>query len=147
MEQQIKESSNKQFNIKSLAGIIVGVTAAAIFQHFLFRTPTIDKQLMDAASELNKNCPIMADSQTRLDNAVSLPDNVLQYNYTLINLIKDSINVSDLEKSIEPSILNTVKTSPDLQAFRDNEVTMAYNYKDKNGIHLFKIIFKANQYK
>lgn len=89
----------------------------------------------------------MVDSQTKLDNTISLADNILQYNYTLVNLLKDSINVNELENSIKPNILNTIKTSPDLETFRNNDVTIAYNYKDKNGVHLFKITFKADQYK
>jgi hypothetical protein len=39
---------------------------------------------MAAANELNKSCLMMVDQDTRLDNAVALPENVFQYNYTLI---------------------------------------------------------------
>jgi len=35
--------------------------------------------------------------------------------------------------------INNVKTNPDLKIYRDNKVTMAYNYKDKNGIFVLKI--------
>ena len=51
--------------------------------------------MMAAASELNKSCPMMVDQDTRLDNAIALPENVFQYNYTLVNLTKDEL---DLEK-------------------------------------------------
>lgn len=139
------------FDKKKVFGMITGVAAFFIsyyvVQQVFFKPPTIDKQLTKATSEINKNCPIMVDSQTKLDNTISLADNILQYNYTLVNLLKDSINVNELENSIKPNILNTIKTSPDLETFRNNDVTIAYNYKDKNGVHLFKITFKADQYK
>ena len=42
--------------------------------------------MMAAASEINKTCPIMVDQYTQLDNALALPDNSFQYNYTLIDI-------------------------------------------------------------
>jgi len=103
--------------------------------------------MMQAASEFNKMCPIMVDKETRLDNSMALPDNVFQYNYTLVNMEKNNINISELEEYIKPIILNTIKTNPDLKLFRDHKTTMSYDYKDKNSEHLFKLSFTADQYK
>ncbi|MCF8458865.1 MAG: hypothetical protein K9H62_23255 [Bacteroidales bacterium] len=90
---------------------------------------------------------IIVDSETRLDNALALPGKTFQYNYTLVNLVKDSIDIGSLEEYLNPVILNNIKTNPDLKTFRDNDVTMAYNYKDKNSEHLLKLIFTPDQYK
>ena len=56
----------------------------------LFKKPAFDKVMMEAASEINKTCPVMVDNVTRLDNSIALPNNVFQYNYTLVSVIKDS---------------------------------------------------------
>jgi len=112
----------------------------------LFRKPAFDKALMETASEINKSCPIMIDNATRLDNAIALPDNVFQYNYTLVNMTKDSININELKGYIEPTIINFVKTNPDMQTIRDNKVTVNYYYKDKVGVYLFTISVKPEQY-
>ncbi len=88
----------------------------------------------------------MVDEETRLDNSISLPGNVFQYNYTLINIERENIVISEIEDYIRPLILNNIKTNPDLKAFRDNEVTMAYDYKDKFGVYLFKLAFTSDQY-
>jgi hypothetical protein len=48
---------------------------------------------------------------------------------------------------MEPTILNGVKTSPDLKDYRDHKVTMAYNYVDKNGAFVFKILISPDKYK
>ena len=103
--------------------------------------------MMKTASEINKSCPIMVDAETRLDNTVALPNKTIQYNYTLVNIEKGDIDISEFENYLQPVILNIIKTSPDLKYFRDNDVTMAYNYKDKNGEHLLKLTFKPEDYK
>jgi hypothetical protein len=68
-----------------------------------------------------------------------MPNNIVQYNYTLVNLDKYEVNIDTVIKYIKPGLINNVKTNPDLKAYRDNKVTMAYNYKDKNGVFVLKI--------
>jgi len=142
-----EKASNKQKQIKTIIGIAVGALVMILVQQFVFKTPSFDKQMMQAASEINKVCPIMVDQETRLDNSIALPDNVFQYNYTLVNMEKNSINIFELEEYLKPIILNTIRTNPDLKVFKDNETTMLYNYKDKNSEYLFKLSFTADQYK
>lgn len=89
----------------------------------------------------------MVDQDTRLDNTVALPDNAFQYNYTLVNLTKQDIDIKDFENYMVPQITNNVKTNPDLQVFRDNKVTMKYSYKDKNGEYITQISVSPNEYK
>lgn len=108
---------------------------------------TFDKQMLQITSELNKFCPIMVDAETQLDNVVALSKNTLQYNYTLLSAERASVDISVLENYMQPIILNIIKTNPDLKIFRDNDVIMAYNYRDKNGKHLFKLTFKPENYK
>ncbi|MBK7762091.1 MAG: hypothetical protein IPI46_01805 [Bacteroidetes bacterium] len=103
--------------------------------------------LNQAASEVNKSCPMMIDQETRLDNAVALPTNIFQYNYTLINYsIQDIPDLNALKNNMSPSIINTVKSNPDLKIYRDMKVTMTYNYNDRDGIFLFKIPVTPEMY-
>jgi hypothetical protein len=115
-------------------------------QQFVFKAPSFDKELMKAASELNEACPIMVDQETRLDNAISLPGKIFQYNYTLVNVVKDSLDLQVFEEYMNPMLFNNVKTNPDLEDFRNNKVTIAYNYVDKFGVFLTKISIAPNQY-
>jgi len=137
------EQSEPDQGKKKLIGMIVGIVAFGLaslgVQQVFFKTPTFDKVMMEAASELNKSCPIMVDQDTRLDNTVALPNNIFQYNYTLINLEKVEVDVDTARKYLEPGIINTVRTNPDLQIYRDNETTLKYNYKDKNGEFIFEV--------
>ncbi len=88
----------------------------------------------------------MVDQNTRLDNALALPGNILQYNYTLVSWIKDSIDIAAFDEYMFPMILNNIKTNPDLKVYRDNKTTMAYSYKDMNGEFVSKISITADQY-
>jgi hypothetical protein len=129
-------------------GRIIAI-ASVLFIGLLFQqcaAPSFDKAMMQAASELNKTCPIMIDKETRLDNAVALPGNVFQYNYTLVNAVKDSIDLKSFEDYMQPLILNIVKTNPDLKLFRDNKVTMTYSYNDMNGVFITKISITKDLY-
>ncbi len=142
-----KVSSDKK---KKIIGAIVGVIAfyASYYalQHFFFSPPSFDQVMIVAASELNKTCPIMVDQETRLDNAIALPENSFQYNYTLVNIENKEVNAEDLKKYIEPGIINLMKTSPDMSFYRDNKTTMIYNYRDKNGVFVLKLTVTPEMY-
>ena len=140
----------KKTDFKNLAGIIVGIISffAAYFlvQQFLLKSPNLDKVMMKTASEINETCPIMIDRETRLDNTIVLPSNVFQYNYTLINLEKETVDIDLLKNSLEPNITNFVRTNPGMKIQRENKVTINYYYKDKDGNYLFTISVTPNQY-
>jgi hypothetical protein len=137
----------KGLPVMGYVGIAIGVATMIAIKQFLFQVPSFDKTMMDVASELNKTCPIMVDQDTRLDNSVALPDNIFQYNYTLVNIEKGTVNVEDLKNYLEPTITNLVKTSPQMQPQRDHEMTLNYFYKDKNGEHLFTVSITPDKYK
>jgi len=89
----------------------------------------------------------MVDADTQLDNAVALPNNTFQYNYTLVNYAKEELDIEVAKANIEPGIINSVKTNPELSFYREHNVTMAYSYQDKNKEFLFKILVGPSKYK
>jgi hypothetical protein len=42
----------------------------------------------------------MVDENTRADNAVALLDNTIQYNYTMINFLKEDVDVNQLKSNV-----------------------------------------------
>jgi len=138
--------SQKTKLIGSIAGAVIFILASWGVRQVFFKQPSIDKVLMEAASEINKTLPIMVDQYTRLDNTIALPDKSLQYNYTLVELTAEEVNVDTIKKYMEPTIINTVRTSPDLKIYRENKVTMIYNYKDKNGVFVYKLSVTPDMY-
>jgi hypothetical protein len=110
MEQKPKKKISL---IRTIIGGVVAIGVFVAMQLFFSKTPSFDKAMMEAASEVNKGCPFMVDHETRLDNVAALTGNVFQYHYTLINMYKDSIDTGTLQTAIEPNIINNVKTNPD----------------------------------
>jgi len=142
----MEQTERKKKNVGLMIVLLVGISAIIVFIQF-FKTPSFDKEMVQSSSEINKTLPIMLDQETRLDNTMALPDRVFQYSFTLVNMVKDSIDMTELQGSLETKILNNVKTNPDQKHLRDNNTTMVYSYKDQNGVFLFKIIITPNQYK
>ncbi len=130
-----------------VAGIVAAIVAYLLVTQLLSKKPPLfDKALQEIANEMNKSTPMVIDKETQLDNVAALPENVFQYNYTLVNTEKSSIDADKMEKSIQPMILNTIKTNPEMKIYRDNKTTMAYSYKDKNGEFVLKILIGPDQY-
>ena len=130
-----------------IISIVAFVLAYYAVQQIFFKEFSFNKVMIEAANQLNESCPIIVDQDTRLDNAVVLPGNIFQYNYTMINSVKNEINIPELENYLEPLLINNVKTNPDLQIYRDNKVTMTYYYKDKFGEAVMKISVTPEKYR
>ncbi len=150
---KINTTKNKVKGLKYWIGFTVAFAIFYAVGHFagqaiidVFKKPVLEKNLVEAANLINKNCPMMIDSETRLDNAIAIPNNIFQYNYTLINMVKESINIDEMRQYLEPNIINFVKTQPDMKTMRDNKTTVNYSYKDKEGVFLMTISVKPEQY-
>ena len=145
--QQTTENKDKK---KQKLGVLIGIIAFILsfyaVQQIFFKGPSYDKVMMKVASELNKSCPIMVDSETRFDNALALPGNIFQYNYTLINIDKANADTASMKNYLEPLITNQVKTNPEMKYQRDHKTIMKYYYKDKNGAYLFIVSVPPDKY-
>lgn len=130
-----------------VAGIVAFIIAYLGVQYLFFDRASFDKVLVEVSNQINENCPLMLDKDTRLDGTVALPDNTLKYNYTLVNLSQSEIDPTDLKSYLEPKIVNNVKTSPDMKYFRDNRVTLLYAYYDKNGSFVLNLEVSPENYK
>ena len=144
LQQPIQDK--KKVNWKTLIGLAVGIGTMFAVQHFFFGMPSYDKAMMEFASELNKTCPVMVDAATRLDNAIALPPNVFQYNFSVLNLEKATVDTVAMRNAIEPHILSSVKTNPQMQIQRDHKTTLNYYYKDKDGQFLLMISVTPDMY-
>lgn len=133
--------------IGPIIGAVVGIAIAVFGKHFFSgSTEGINNELITAAEEVNVTCPFMVDEVTRIDNAEALPDNAFQYNYTLVGVTVDSVDVAYFEDFMTPQIINQLRFDPDMKWFRDQGVTMVYSYKDMHGVFLTRLEFNKDQY-
>ena len=147
-QQTTTKPVNKKKSMATIIGSVVGaIIAVSVAQQLFFKSPSIDKALMEIANEVNKSCPVMIDSETLLKNAIALPNKTFQYNYMLVNMDKESIDTVEAKGYLEPYIINSVRTIPEMQYFRDNKTIINYCYRDKMGNYVFTISVTPEQYK
>lgn len=106
----------------------------------------VEEVLRASVEEINKMCPYMVDSETRMDTAFLEDGNIFQINYTLINYIKAEINIDELKKAAEPGFINNIKTSPQLSVFRKYKATCNYKFSDKNAEFLLLLSISPVKY-
>lgn len=104
----------------------------------------VDGALMQAASQLNENLPMMVDAETRWDNSVGMK-NQFHYNYTLVNYAAADIDANFLESELRPTVANTACTTEEMQVFFRNGVSAVYNYKGNDGLVITRFIITPQE--
>jgi len=89
----------------------------------------------------------MIDPETRLDKVLTFDNYNLQFNYTLVNQIRDSLPIPSLKSYMEPVILAKIKSSGTLRKFLDKNLTWIYSYNDKYGNFIFKVTYTPEQFR
>lgn len=116
--------------------IRLSMVATLLFFFSCKKEKTIDMELKEAAASMNKLTPQTLNDMIRLDSVSSEPDKIFKYNYTLLGDVKENVSeeqINDFKKEAKQEAINAIKTSADMQEFRDNDVTLKYIYYDKNG--------------
>jgi hypothetical protein len=139
-----KKNSTKWIGL--LAGGIAGIAILLGLYYYFFRLPAHHKMMTELAGEISQSCPRMVDAETRLDNALALPGNTLQYNYTLVHAERASFDTMTVKALAEPGIIEFVKTEPKMEYPREQNTTINYCYHDKNGVYLFTVSVTPDLY-
>jgi hypothetical protein len=140
----------KQRKRKLLIRKIIQIVAVVVLiigaQNYFGEDTRASKALNALVTKYNSACPAMISNDIRMDAVKSLPHNTFQYDFTLVRVQKESIDVEALKNNVEKEILNSSKTNTSLDAFRDNGSTVIYNYKDTAAKELFKITLTPAMY-
>lgn len=130
----LRIKSSKSLIMKNL--IVVSLASFLLTIVSCSKKKTIDDELKEAAINMNKLTPQILNDGIRLDSVSSKPNKIFRYNYTLIQDVKENVTEEEInifKKEAKEGALNAIKTSADMQEFRDNDVTLKYFYYDKNG--------------
>ncbi|ASV29884.1 zinc ribbon domain-containing protein [Maribacter cobaltidurans] len=57
--------------------------------------------------------------------------------------IGKKIDTLSFRGTMEPFLTNNLMTSPDMKVFREHKTTLGYNYKDKNGVFVLKLLVSS----
>lgn len=140
------EESKKKIISQVIITILTFLVAFFGTTYLMSNFNSADKELNKIAIEINKSAPTMVDKDTRLDN-VSVFENTLEYNYTLINIAKDDagLDLDGAKKFIMKNAQDNLDNRPEMKDYREKKIALKYNYKDKNGKQLFDFTVKTNK--
>jgi len=113
----------------SMAMLVLGLTSCK-------KEDSVDRELKEAAANMNKMTPQNLGEGVRLDSVSAAEGKTLKYSYTLTNDVKDDLlpeEIEDYKAAARDEALKSIKNSPDMKNFRDNNITLKYVYYDKNG--------------
>lgn len=91
-----------------------------------------DATLMAVASEMNAGLPMMVDGFTRWDSTAAAEPGRLIYRYTIMNL-PDGVEAASLKDELRRSSGANYRTNPEMSWYRDNNITLQYQYFDEAG--------------
>ncbi|MEA5006173.1 MAG: hypothetical protein VB022_07145 [Rikenellaceae bacterium] len=140
------ENANRKYNFGLIILLIVVLSSVILYQQGAFKKPSFGTQMAKAAKKLNNQCPKMIDPETQLDSAVVFRDSLFQYNYTMVKMVRDSIDTLGFRHYMKPKLLKFVRYNNELKPYRDHRVIMEYVYRDKNGSLLGKFSFSPKRY-
>ena len=118
---------------------------AALSLLFIQCGGSAESQLKKMAEEVNSKCPKVIDQWTSLDSCNSLSANSFKYHMTIKDVVITDTTV--FKSNLTPQILSAIKISPEMKFFKENNITLIYEYRDQAKNYLFSVIATPNDYK
>ena len=127
--------------------VVIATLALGGFLGFKFYHKSfIEKKfLVLTMKEQNKKCPVTYSNGIRLDSVTIESGSKFEYHSTLINVEKEKLNLDSFINITHQRIFGDL-TDPSLQPMKDNNITLAYLYMDKNGKLLSEFIITPDKY-
>jgi len=130
--------------------VLIGIAVAlvAYFQFYLGeKEEEVNTEVKELVAKYNKSCPLNIQEGIRLDSVTLPQERTVQYNLTLLKVVKETAEISVIQEEIRKSLLSTAKANPGLQVFRENDYSLVYSYSDKKKVFLFTVKILPDQYK
>jgi hypothetical protein len=88
--------------------------------------------LIENSKKLNKNLPLMADADTRLDATLAIGMQ-FHFKYTMVNTAVKDIDVAVFRKKMEENLIRTQRADKGALLMLKAGVEYVFTYGDKNG--------------
>lgn len=107
---------------------------------------SIDKKALKVVSQFNDKCPMMIDSETRMDGIEIKDGNIIKYKYTLINLLSKNVDTAAFNLNLRKEIVKTIKTNTELNELKRINSNFEYYYKDRENNFIYSFMITPNDY-
>ncbi len=88
---------------------------------------------------INKQLPVMVDSDTQLEKTSS-EGNKLIYHYVLVNYLSEELDAAALDQSIRPMVVQQTCTMTNLKPVVDQGGSISYRYSGKDQKQILEIV-------
>jgi hypothetical protein len=123
-------------------GVAVGALLALAISPILMARE-FNATMQEASDTLNKKCPMMVDSMTRLDSTSIGPNRKFIYHYTLLG--STTFDTDGLKEELTPVLIKGWQTNPSIKMYREYGVTLEYDYFYESGTPITSVVFNAGQ--
>jgi hypothetical protein len=93
----------------------------------------IEETLIETSTKVNKQLPIMVDSDTRLDTTICYGKQI-HYKYTMINISENELDKKAFQNGMESLLAKNQCNNKNMVKMLEMGVEYFYMYFDKNGI-------------
>jgi hypothetical protein len=107
---------------------------------------TTYQKLSDVAMKLNKTMPQTLDEYSEVDSLKAMYPDTLQYYCKIFHVNKTTESINSIKHIMESKMLNTIRTEPAFQPYRENKVKIVYRYYDERRVLLFSIFLTPDKY-
>jgi len=140
----------KKFTWKSVVFLVALMSILIIIQNRYKKQGdelSIERSMNKTANEINKTCPHLIDSVTRLDNVSAFPNRVLQYHYTILNIDTENIDTVSLQNEVKLKLKDRLRSDPKYKTSNQRLITMSMKYFDQAGKYLFTALITPSDVK
>jgi hypothetical protein len=102
----------------------------------------LENLIIERSKDINRQCPIMVDSATRLDVTIAAGD-VLIYKYTLINTAVADMDTSYFHSEVERRTTESYCSMDNMRQMLNDGVKCRYLYFDINGTHVTSFLITS----
>ena len=128
----------------TIVTIVVLLIAASIGG--MFGKESAESAVNDYKSSIiSEKTKIMIDKDTQGFSTSIVNGDTLQYNYKLVNLNKEEVDISFLISEATKNHTNFVCSSPDMKFLIKNNISVNYAYYDKNQKHITTIFIDTKK--
>jgi hypothetical protein len=127
-----------------ISGIIGKLASRAIFSPSEPNKEELIEQLTIAADKINRQLPMMVDSETRLDRATVGPGVRTVYHYKILNYTSKNIDIDRLQTYLRPQVVKSVCSNKDMKASLQYGVKYDYIYAGNDGIEITQFEIAQN---
>jgi hypothetical protein len=120
----------------SIPGVVVGV---AVPTYIAAKSNRIENYLQQSADEWSKEAPLMVDEATRLDCVSVGVGDELDFNYTLVQISIDDIDVDEFTETMTPHLRDVYMNNPQMEWFREHGIIHNHIYRDQDGVLIASI--------